>query len=424
MKADPTPAPMSLLTHAFIALSYLALAVGLGLGLPELAPEVSAPEAVSLGAMAALLGLFVHSVFLRSGKDQSVREELARLRRAQGELREELDGSIASLRRLEEELGEVRGQAQAGPEVVAEMKVLQTMLQQLFAGNGGKPPGQTAPAAAPAARDGAKPAAGSGDRTGWTPPPRWAPAPGADVLATIKQAIADNRLDVYLQPVVRLPQRKTTYYEALSRLRSAEGSLIEPRIYLQPAEEQGLIGAIDNGLLFRCVQILRLTERKRPDLQIFCNVSGHTVSDTAFFSQFVEFLEENAQLASRLILEFPCDGFLAQTDVQAANLARLNDLGYRFSVDQVSSFEVPARILARHGVAFLKIDAAAVLGRLRREGGVVEARRLRTALAIAGITLIVDKIETEADLIELLDLPIEYGQGFHFGEPRLARETG
>ncbi|MSP81386.1 MAG: EAL domain-containing protein [Alphaproteobacteria bacterium] len=211
---------------------------------------------------------------------------------------------------------------------MAEMKVLQTMLHQLFANADVKGIAATAGTAQ------GKVGAAAGDQSAWTPPPRWVPNAGTDVLATIKEAIAVNRMDVYLQPVVRLPQRKTMYYEALTRLRAADGSLIEPGVYLQPAEEQGLIGAIDNALLFRCVQLLRMIERKRPELSIFCNVSGTTVSDTAFFSQFVEFLEQNAQLAGRLILEFPCDGFLAQSQEQAANLARLNELGYRFSVDR------------------------------------------------------------------------------------------
>jgi cyclic-di-GMP phosphodiesterase TipF (flagellum assembly factor) len=64
-----------------------------------------------------------------------------------------------------------------------------------------------------------------------------------------------------------------------------------------------------------------------------------------------------------------------------------------------------------------------VLQKLRDPGGAVEARRLRTQLSIAGITLVVDRIENESDVIELLDLPIEFGQGFRFGEPRLARDS-
>ena len=37
------------------------------------------------------------------------------------------------------------------------------------------------------------------------------------------------------------------------------------------------------------------------------------------------------------------------------------------------------------------------------------------------VDLIVEKIERESDLIELLDLNIDFGQGFLFGEPRLSR---
>ncbi len=63
------------------------------------------------------------------------------------------------------------------------------------------------------------------------PPPeeKASEAPGlrglkrAEVAALIAKAIDDNRIDLYLQPIVTLPQRKVRYYEAMARLRTADG---------------------------------------------------------------------------------------------------------------------------------------------------------------------------------------------------------
>ncbi|MEX2648696.1 MAG: EAL domain-containing protein [Alphaproteobacteria bacterium] len=410
---------MSLFTHAFLALFYFGAAAVLGLGLPQIVPALDPTVAIAIGALVALCGLFVHHVYIRSDSDESVHQELAQIRRGHAEVMHELETSLAQMRRLEDELAELRAKNAATPDVVAEMKVLQTLLKQLSANQAkGVAPsasGDTAPASEALAE--------ATRAAGWKPPPRFAATNEADVLDAIREAVASNRIDIYLQPVVRLPQRKVVFYEALSRLRSADGRLMEPHVYLDPAERHGLIGAIDNGLLFRCVQLLRKVEKRRPDLAFFCNVSSHTLEDRIFFPQFVEFLEQNAQLADRLVLEFPFDAFLAYGRAADQALAGLMDRGYRFSVDHVKTLDVPARQLAKRGVAYVKLDAATMLERLRQPGGAAEARRLRTTLGIAGVNLIVEKIENESDVIELLDLPVELGQGFRFGEPRLAREA-
>ena len=73
------------------------------------------------------------------------------------------------------------------------------------------------------------------------------------LLETVRDALAENRVDLYLQPVLALPQRKTVFYESFSRLRDETGRVMMPAEYLSVAEPGGLVTAIDNLLLFRCV---------------------------------------------------------------------------------------------------------------------------------------------------------------------------
>jgi cyclic-di-GMP phosphodiesterase TipF (flagellum assembly factor) len=48
-------------------------------------------------------------------------------------------------------------------------------------------------------------------------------------------------------------------------------------------------------------------------------------------------------------------------------------------------------------------------------------RTMKRALRAAGVSVIVEKIETESALLDLLDFEIDFGQGYLFGEPRLSR---
>ena len=48
------------------------------------------------------------------------------------------------------------------------------------------------------------------------------------MIETVRDAIDAGRVDLYLQPIVTLPQRKVRYYEAFTRLRTAEGAVLQP----------------------------------------------------------------------------------------------------------------------------------------------------------------------------------------------------
>jgi cyclic-di-GMP phosphodiesterase TipF (flagellum assembly factor) len=101
-------------------------------------------------------------------------------------------------------------------------------------------------------------------------------------------ALAENRVDLYLQPVVSLPQRRTVFYESFSRLRDETGRVMMPAEYLAVAEPEGLVTAIDNLLLFRCVQIVRRLAKQDRKVGIFCNISLASLADETFFPQFLD----------------------------------------------------------------------------------------------------------------------------------------
>ncbi len=191
--------------------------------------------------------------------------------------------------------------------------------------------------------------------------------------------------------------------------------MILPEQYIALAERAGLITAIDNMLLFRCIQLVRKIHQRNEDIDFFCNISPHTLADEAFFADFVEFLESNRELAGHLVFEFAQADFARWSEAGARLLDRLARLGCRFSLDQVSSLDFDAAALASRHVRFVKIAGDLLLDEMRDNIGMLRALRRHQ------VDLIVEKVEDEARLVELLDYDIDFGQGFLFGEPRLAR---
>ena len=235
------------------------------------------------------------------------------------------------------------------------------------------------------------------------------------VLDIVRAALRSDRIDLVLQPIVSLPQRRRRFYECFSRLRTEDGAMILPEQYIALAERAGLITSIDNMLLFRCIQLVRKIHNRNQDIDFFCNLSPHTLVDEDFFNDFVAFLEGNQELAQHLVFEFAQGDFARWSEIGARLLDRLAALGCRFSLDQVTDLKFdPAALAARH-VRFVKIESGILLNQMQDSVGMLRALRRHQ------IDLIVEKVEDEGRLLEILDYDIDFGQGFLFGEPRLAR---
>ena len=249
------------------------------------------------------------------------------------------------------------------------------------------------------------------------------------LLDTVRDALADNRVDLYLQPIVSLPQRRTVFYESFSRLRDETGRVMMPAEYLSVAEPMGLVAAIDNLLLFRCVQIVRRLARQDRKVGIFCNISLASLSDESFFPQFLEFLSANKDLAGALIFELGQAAFDQRGPVEARHMARLADLGFRFSLDKVVDLDLDFNDLARADIKFIKVGAQMLLDQLEETGGRLIIRSLPDLAANDfarltrryGVETIVEKVESERQIVDILDLDMAFGQGHLFGEPRAIR---
>lgn len=250
------------------------------------------------------------------------------------------------------------------------------------------------------------------------------------LIETVRQALIENRVDLYLQPVVSLPQRKTIYYESFSRLRDATGRVLMPAEYLSVAEPEGLVPSIDNLLLFRCVQIVRRLAKQDRRIGIFCNISLTSLRDEVFFPQFLEFLNENRDLADSVIFELGQDAYAARGAMEARHMARLADMGFKFSLDKITSIDLDLTELQRSDVRYVKIGANLLLDQLMNIDGKPALRFLKdihagdyaNLLARYGIEVIAEKVENERQVVDILEIEVAFAQGHLFGEPRAIKE--
>ena len=244
------------------------------------------------------------------------------------------------------------------------------------------------------------------------------------ILGAIRSAIDQNRIEIHLQPMVSLPQRKVRFYEALTRLPGENDQLLAADDFIGVAEAAGLIGRVDHMVMLRCVQVLRRLMVRNKEVGVFCNVAAATLGNPTTFSQCLDFLEANRALAPSLVLEFKQATFRDLGPTAAEHLASLAQRGYRFSIDHVSDLRIDPRELADRGVRFFKVPAALLLDPKLGSTSDIHPSDLSDLLGRFGIDLIAERIEGERAVVDLLDYDVRFGQGFLFAPPRPLRPEG
>jgi cyclic-di-GMP phosphodiesterase TipF (flagellum assembly factor) len=388
---------------------------------------------IGLGVLTALA--VYNAVAARSRDRAEVSDQIASISRSSSDLARQLAEFGRQLGTVETKVDSVLDKALASAQPLAvEIEELSTLVKHLadsvaaheaaLAGLSGKQ--RIAPAA---------PAVAANNGTAAVPMPDPAATPAAPIagmiaafagldqggiIAAINSAIEGSKIELYLQPIVTLPQRKVRYYEALSRLKADNGDLVAAGDFLKFAEAGGLMPKLDNLSLLRCVQVVRRLLLKNRDIGLFCNLSSATLTDSGF-QRFLEFAEANRAIAPALVFEFTQEAVRGMGPIEHESLAALAERGFRFAMDNLTDLRVEPRELNERGFRFIKAPAALLLNRIGAASTDIHPADLSDLLGRFGIDLIAERIEAEGAVVDLLDYDVRFGQGFLFSPPRPVR---
>lgn len=239
-----------------------------------------------------------------------------------------------------------------------------------------------------------------------------------ETLNAVRDALKERQIDLFVQPVVTLPQRKERHLDCDVRINSGGGDFMPPALYNEILRANGLMQPVDEMFLFRTVQLVSDMPSREPGSYAFCRILPDSLADNAFFGAFTDYLRGNEDLVSSVAFEFREADLIDLDEAGAGALGALVDQGFNLCVSQLHNFDVEADRLVEGGVRFVKVDAEMLIPALGDEAEAARIRRLRSGLDDAGIDLIVTGVANEQLLVELLDFDIEFGQGPLFGDPR------
>ncbi len=231
----------------------------------------------------------------------------------------------------------------------------------------------------------------------------------------LRDAIQNDVLRPYYQPLIDLSSGRITGFEALVRWPHAERGMVSPAEFIPVAEETGLINPL-GGLMLRraCLDAASWPD----DVRIAVNLSPLQFRSGNLLSVVTDALKHSGLAPRRLELEITETLLLEKSAQVLATLHALRALGVRISMDDFGTGYSSLSYLRSFPFDKIKIDQSFVrdLGANREAQAII--RSIVSLGKGLGVTITAEGVETEAELSCLRAEGCDEGQGYLFSKAR------
>ncbi|MBG1233583.1 putative bifunctional diguanylate cyclase/phosphodiesterase [Aestuariivirga litoralis] len=230
----------------------------------------------------------------------------------------------------------------------------------------------------------------------------------------LRDAIRNNELEVFYQPIVNSRTGKIKACEALLRWHRADGTFTQPSVFIPIAEETGQIVEIGNWVLNRACQDAAAWPE---DIRVAVNFSAVQFHHGRVVEIVKSALQNSGLAANRLEVEVTETTVIQNADATTITFEELAQLGVRLALDDFGSGYSSLSYLNRFPFHKIKIDRSFVR-ELNDPKSAAVISAVRHLSDILGLSLVVEGVETKNQLTILSAGGACDIQGFLFSEPR------
>ena len=241
----------------------------------------------------------------------------------------------------------------------------------------------------------------------------------------LTDAIDNDRLKLYAQPIVDLQNENTQYrhVEILVRLLDENDQLITPNAFIPAAERYNLMHLVDRKIIFETFTFIhKYSDQDENITQYSINLSGNTIGD----KEIVKFIIETAdkfEIDKRLIcFEITETAAIKNLNKAKALIKDLKAEGFKFALDDFGSGLSSFQYLKNLHVDYLKIDGSFVSDMVNNNIDHAMVAAINEVGHIMGIKTIAEYVENEQIMKKLREINVDYGQGYGIEQPKPIKE--
>ncbi|HHM04668.1 MAG TPA: EAL domain-containing protein [Gammaproteobacteria bacterium] len=229
----------------------------------------------------------------------------------------------------------------------------------------------------------------------------------------VRQAIAEQQLELHIQPIVDTVSRAVHHYEALLRLHSpGHQELVTPATFIPAVEKAGQIHALDRWVINRAMEHLA-THRWIHCLAI--NLSGRAFEDPDLIHYIQATLKHHRLEPQRVIFEITETASVANITETQRMIRRLRKVGCRFALDDFGTGYCSYQYLRQLPTDYLKLDGSYIRNIAHNDLDLTMVRSMNEIAHILGKKTIAECVESNAVMEHLRNIGVDYVQGNNTG---------
>lgn len=236
-------------------------------------------------------------------------------------------------------------------------------------------------------------------------------------IAFVQEAAREGRILAWYQPKVRLDSRRIVGYEALARIRAADGTICGPEVWGAALDDVDCARLVDGNVLDAVLADLKRDAARL--MRVGVNFSEASLRGMDFAEQILALIEARGLSPALIELEVVETVLLGQrSEVLARGFSRLRAQGMRIALDDFGTGFASLSHLRDLPIDRIKLDKSFVMGLAGDHRNAPILRAILDLAAVLGLETVAEGVESEKAAVYLRGLGCLEGQGFRFGPAR------
>ena len=242
------------------------------------------------------------------------------------------------------------------------------------------------------------------------------------LMNDLRDAIENNKIAVYFQPLIDSKTRKIVGAEALARWRHDELGDISPEEFIPMAEQMGLIKLLTFQVLKQSLSDLTSWNEKGFDIDVNINLSTYCLQDMLLPEEIDSIIKNYSITADKIEFEITETALMHDLSRARKIIDQLSDLGVKLAIDDFGTGFSSLSYLKNLPVDTLKIDKSFILDMSNNNSDIAIVKTIIELGHNLSCLVVAEGVENQTTLDSLVLLDVDVLQGYFYSKPLPADE--
>lgn len=239
-----------------------------------------------------------------------------------------------------------------------------------------------------------------------------------EMVQQIREALAEDRVVVYYQPIFSIKEQRFTSAEALVRILDRDGRLIPPAKFIRIAESNGMIIGLGKRVFEKVCAFFVENQLETLGIRyIEVNLSVVQCSDGSLAEDYSRIMDRFKIKPACINLEITESASLRAKQILIENMQKLLDYGISFSLDDFGTGNSNLNYIVDMPVQLVKFDREMIQAYFTNDKAKYVMDAAMHMIQGMELAIVAEGIETEEQYRAMQAIKINYIQGYYFSKP-------